>query len=703
MAESLGSVLLSLGVDLDDFNAGLQQAEKLASTAGKNISNRLDARRATLSALQQQLAALEAKLKSNPWSAAALEAPIKALQSEILLRKESITLLERQIGKQREAAQESIRQSPGGAGVEALGGALGALPGAFGAAGGLAAGAGAAAFSAALVAAGAAAVKTTNDFRRLTQQLNLLTGSADQTDAVLQDLKKYAQETPFDLPGIAQVAKQLKVAGLSTKDAVEFTRRLGDVATITGGSIDELAYNLGQIVSQGQAFTIDLRQFALRNIPIYEALAVVTGKNAAQLKGLGSAIPAADIIRAFEVMTDAGGKFYQGGIRGGTALDTNWATLQDAAKELGIEVGKLFTPAVVGGLKQYIATVNSLTGAFKVAQDQAKKFAPLLPKGIAEQFRNISPEITRVLRAALAAALPPGIDKLFFLGGSLPQPPPTKQKQIQEDPLKPDTGGPAQPSPTVQSNLKASEKRLDNLLRMQGVEGSVLAIVKAQAVVQENITEQARLQAEYDKAVSDARKAGKSPDKDQAVADASLRLKAATLNLRSALIEGSQQAAQTLKDAAARVKGALEAVKSAEQSQTSARVAAFDLITPQAQQETRQRLINQIINGITSGQLNQGTLLDRFGTTVGGNYGGLDRVLDFNRLDIGQLSEIAGKSASLIDAQNNLINANTELKKATADLTGATNRLADKGWAVNVAVNADGTSTAYGDVLNRAI
>jgi hypothetical protein len=349
VAEIAGSVLVSLGLDVDEFNTGLQQAQKLASTAGKSISDKLDARRATLSALQQQLNQLETKLKSNPWSAAALEAPIKALQAEIALRKESIALLEKQI-----KTQGQLRQKPEGSGAEFVSGAIGALPGI----GGLAS-LGPAAAGAGVAAAGVAAVKAANDFQKLNQQLNLLTGSTIDTQNALRELKEYAAKTPFDLPGVAENTKLLLAFGLSTQQAVDFTKRLGDIATVTGTPLDRLALNLGQIVSLGKAFTVDLRQFAIAGVPIYESLSAVTGKTVEQLKGLGS-IPADDVIKAFRLMTEEGGKFYQGGEKGGTKLDATLATLGESLTMLGVTVGKILGPTVLETIDSANQSVTSI-------------------------------------------------------------------------------------------------------------------------------------------------------------------------------------------------------------------------------------------------------------------------------------------------------------------------------------------------------
>jgi hypothetical protein len=674
VAEQLGAVSLVLDVDDAALKAGLDRAQKLAAEAGNNISQRLAARQSVVGILEKQLGTLQAKLRSNPWDAATLEAPIKALEAEIALRKQSIALLEQQIKKQGQAARQPA--GGGGAGLDAISGALGALPGAFGQVGSLAAGAGPAALAAATVAAGAAAVKAADDYQRLTQQLTLLTGSAEQTDAVLQELKAYAQATPFDLPGVAENAKLLLAFGLNAQQAVEFTKRLGDVATVTGTPLDRLSLNLGQIISLGKAYTVDLRQFATAGIPIYDTLSKVTGKSIEQLKQLDS-IPADQVIAAFKAMTSEGGKFYEGGIKGGTALQTAWASLVDDATALGVQVGQIITPPVIGAIKSYSDAFKSATFQIKSAREALEKFgktnveplANILPQGMKASFARISPEITKILRVALAAALPPGIDKLLFIGQSLPEPPPEPKKPIKPTPPKPDPL--AKADPQLATAAAASEKRLNNLIQIQGLESSVLQIVTAQQKVQEAYTEQARLAAEYSKAESDARAAGKDPATVQAVVDAEQRLKAAGTNLRSTFIEGSQTAADILKGAAERFKAAGQALRGSLEG-------AFQFLRPDIQNKLTERARADISAAQKAG-IFRGDV-------------GLNSTPE-------ELLSIAGSARSVLTATAEFNKAGTDLNSAIDQLSSPLLELSKKDWTVVVNVASSGLASVSGDAV----
>jgi phage tail tape-measure protein len=77
-----------------------------------------------------------------------------------------------------------------------------------------------AAIAAAVVAMGAAAVAGANDMQRMVNQLTLMTGSAEATQAVIANLKQYALDTPFEIPQLIQTAGQLQAAGLKVVAAL---------------------------------------------------------------------------------------------------------------------------------------------------------------------------------------------------------------------------------------------------------------------------------------------------------------------------------------------------------------------------------------------------------------------------------------------------------------------------------------------------
>lgn len=158
---------------------------------------------------------------------------------------------------------------------------------------------------------GGALLKNAADFEQTRIGLENMLGSADKAKKLLSDISKFAAETPFEFPELAQATRQLVAFGFSADEAFNTMKNLGDVSAAVGTPINDLAYLMGTLKTQGRAFTIDIRQFAQRGIPIYEYLAKVLGTNEKKITEMIEAgkIGFPEVQKAFQAMTKEGGKF----------------------------------------------------------------------------------------------------------------------------------------------------------------------------------------------------------------------------------------------------------------------------------------------------------------------------------------------------------------------------------------------------------
>src|SRR5690606_28311172 len=69
--------------------------------------------------------------------------------------------------------------------------------------------------------------------------------------------------------------------GFAAKDIIPVMTTLGDSVAVLGGDSDvfgRIAYNLGQIRTQGKATAVDIRQFQMAGLNIYDILKAATGQ-----------------------------------------------------------------------------------------------------------------------------------------------------------------------------------------------------------------------------------------------------------------------------------------------------------------------------------------------------------------------------------------------------------------------------------------
>lgn len=262
------------------------------------------------------------------------------------------------------------------------------------------------------------AIKSAASFEQTRIGLENMLGSADAARKVLSEVSKFAAQTPFEFPELAASVKQLVAFGFSGVDAVKTMKQLGDVSAAIGAPIGDLAYLMGTLKTQGRAFTIDIRQFAQRGVPIYEYLAKVLNTNTQEINKMIEAgkIGFPEVARAFEAMTAEGGKFHGAMAKQSQSLSGLWSTLKDniglAAREMvgitqegDVKAGSLFDRLRIGvgdlivqldkidWAKVSAAAmdmVGSIVGAITDAGSAIVRFLAPAFQAVADVIRNVT-------------------------------------------------------------------------------------------------------------------------------------------------------------------------------------------------------------------------------------------------------------------------------------------------------------------------
>lgn len=143
-------------------------------------------------------------------------------------------------------------------------------------------------------------------------RLTTLTGSAEKANDVLEQIKKDALKTPFDVSSLTQAESLLLATGLSAKDARKDILALGDAVSASGGGNAELqrmAVNLQQIKNVGKASALDIKQFAYAGIDIYGLLADSMGTTREEASKMD--ITYEMLSQALQKASSSGGKYYK--------------------------------------------------------------------------------------------------------------------------------------------------------------------------------------------------------------------------------------------------------------------------------------------------------------------------------------------------------------------------------------------------------
>lgn len=114
-------------------------------------------------------------------------------------------------------------------------------------------------------------------------------GGAEAAKKMLQDLSDFAANTPFELTGVRQTAKQLLAYGIEAHKIIPTLKALGDVSAGLSVPIEQVAYVYGQVKSAGRLVGNDLKQFINAGVPIIQELAKNMGVAESQIKDMVSA------------------------------------------------------------------------------------------------------------------------------------------------------------------------------------------------------------------------------------------------------------------------------------------------------------------------------------------------------------------------------------------------------------------------------
>ena len=202
---------------------------------------------------------------------------------------------------------------------------------------------------------------TRSQFQQLEISFNTMLGSADKSKQLMDELIQTAAHTPFDMSSITSGAKQLLAYGTEAKDVNKTLVQLGDIASGLNIPLGELVYLYGTTVSQGRMFTMDLRQFMGRGVPLAEELGKILHQNTTEVQeSVSKGKVTSDIFKeAIANMTQAGGRF--GGLmeQQSKTLEGQWSNIGDSIQLMFNEIGKKSEGVFSSGLSIISAMVEN--------------------------------------------------------------------------------------------------------------------------------------------------------------------------------------------------------------------------------------------------------------------------------------------------------------------------------------------------------
>lgn len=213
-------------------------------------------------------------------------------------------------------------------------------------------------------------VKYNADLERQTALFTTLTGSAEEANEILNEIKENAKTSPFDAQSLITANQYLISTGIEAENSMQTINALGDAISATGGGNSELqrmAQNLQQVQNVGKASSVDMKQFAMAGIDIWGILSESTGKTVAELQEMDITF---DMINDALIMaSQEGGKYYGAMSAQSETLNGKISMLKATFQELLGELTEMLVPII----KQVLDYVQDWVNRLKNLDDHQKE------------------------------------------------------------------------------------------------------------------------------------------------------------------------------------------------------------------------------------------------------------------------------------------------------------------------------------------
>jgi tape measure domain-containing protein len=215
-----------------------------------------------------------------------------------------------------------------------------------------------------IAAIGVASVKAAAEMESMTTQFEVMLGSAEKANALMEKLKKFSAATPFQLPDLVRGTQTLISFGVAEEDVIDRLRMLGDAALGNTEKLKGLILAYGKVQTKGKVSMEEINMIAERGVPIIGTLQKQLGVTEQQFFKLVSAgkIGRKEITQAFKTMTSEGGVFFKGMEKASQDLNGLISTLKDNLTLVAAEIGNALLPLMKSLAKTLIELVQGPLG-----------------------------------------------------------------------------------------------------------------------------------------------------------------------------------------------------------------------------------------------------------------------------------------------------------------------------------------------------
>lgn len=233
-------------------------------------------------------------------------------------------------------------------------------------------------------------------------------GSAQDAKVMMDQLREFADDTPFEFEDIAPAAQQLKAFGFEARDIIPTLTAVGNASAGLGRGAEglkQIAFVMGQIKTTGKLMGQDVMQLSQLGIPVKDILAKNLGLAADQLSDIGNQGISADA--AIKALTEGMNEGFPNMMaKMSNSFSGMLSTINDKASRI---LGKIGEP-LFNSMKGAISRIrDAFDTALKNVNTKGLShiFDDLVPNGLAKSISHLFNSIGQGISAIM-----PVIDNL---------------------------------------------------------------------------------------------------------------------------------------------------------------------------------------------------------------------------------------------------------------------------------------------------
>lgn len=211
------------------------------------------------------------------------------------------------------------------------------------------------------------------ELENVATSMGLLMGNAAEAERLAKGLQMLAVNGVRSFDELHKAARPLAQIYTSADAIREMVGRMADLAAASKVPADRIAGMMARLNDMGKA---EFTELANANIPIFEALAEVTGKTVGEVTRLQSqmgGITVEDLANAIRLLTDETGRFHAVNATMSNTTQGSWDTLKASVEACMAELGKPINDAVRPLLQDLSGWLQKHQGAL---ERMGKNLAP---------------------------------------------------------------------------------------------------------------------------------------------------------------------------------------------------------------------------------------------------------------------------------------------------------------------------------------